>query len=406
MRRRGADLSTERPSALFLSPEPPYPLEGGGALRSASLLQYLARHFDVDLILFREPAASDPAGAVPPGLVRRTTVIQLPAHSRGSAARGLRNAGRLIRGVPPLVDRFSGFDAQIAAAVDGRRYHIGVIEHFWLAPYWQQIAPVSVLTVLDLHNIESVLHARCAKTEPGAQRVAHGLFAKSALELERHWLPRFSRILTTSEPDAAHVLERAPGARVTVYPNAVPLPQLPSVAREPVVIFSGNLEYHPNISAVRFFREEVWPRLRERWPALIWRLVGKNPEAVVRWTSGDPRIEVRGPVPDAIAELARAQLAVAPILAGSGTRLKILEAWAAGLPVVSTRLGVEGLPAENGYNILLAESGNDFAQAISRILECRELQQKLGSEGRRLVESQFTWDKVWKILDFHRSIEG
>src|SRR5260370_33902707 len=96
------------------------------------------------------------------------------------------------------------------------------------------------------------------------------------------------------------------------------------------------MEYHPNRSAVRFFRREVWPHLRDEWPGLTWRLIGKNPEAVRQFTFGDPRIDVQGQVDDAIKELARARVAVVPLLAGSGTRLKILEAWAAGLPVVST----------------------------------------------------------------------
>ena len=121
------------------------------------------------------------------------------------------------------------------------------------------------------------------------------------------------------------------------------------------------MEYHPNQLAVRFFRREIWPRLRDRWPGLAWRLVGKNPEAVRQFTSGDPRIEVQGQVDDAIAELARARVAVVPLLAGSGTRLKILEAWAAGLPVVSTTLGAEGLPARDGEHLLLADGAAAFA---------------------------------------------
>src|SRR5207249_5012557 len=113
---------------------------------------------------------------------------------------------------------------------------------------------------------------------------------------------------------------------------------------EEAIVFSGNMEYHPNVSAVGFFRSEVWPQLRARWPGLVWRLVGKNPQAVRRFTSGDSRIQVVGPVENAIRELARARAAVVPLLTGSGTRLKILEAWAAGLPVVSTTVGAEGLP--------------------------------------------------------------
>ena len=186
---------------------------------------------------------------------------------------------------------------------------------------------------------------------------------------------------------------------MTVYPNAIPLPPSVLGKRECVIVFSGNLEYHPNISAVRFFRSEVWPLLRERWPALTWRLVGKNPGAVKAWTAGDARIEVTGPVPDAVAELARAAIAVVPILAGSGTRLKILEAWAAALPVVSTRLGAEGLQAEDGRDLLLADSGAEFAAAVSRLLECDDLRQELGQAGRRLLEQEFTWERAWEKLN-------
>src|SRR5580693_7171063 len=116
-----------RPSALLLAPETPYPLAGGGALRTASLLHYLAQAHDVDLIVFRQPGAPHPAKHMPAGLVRRMTVIDLPANSRSHAARALRNAVRLARRIPPLVDRFSGFGGQIAEAVKGRSYQIGLI---------------------------------------------------------------------------------------------------------------------------------------------------------------------------------------------------------------------------------------------------------------------------------------
>src|SRR5580658_7783955 len=105
-----------RPAALLLAPETPYPLAGGGALRTASLLHYLAQAHDVDLIVFRQPGAAHPAQNMPPGLVRRMSVIELPANGRTLAARALRNAARMARQVPPLVDRFSGFGEQIAQA--------------------------------------------------------------------------------------------------------------------------------------------------------------------------------------------------------------------------------------------------------------------------------------------------
>jgi len=390
-------------AALVLAPEAPYPLAGGGALRTASVLQYLARTHEVDLVVFREPGAPDPAGFLPRGLVRNLMVVDLPPNGRGPAARAWRNATRLARRAPPLVDRFAGFGGIIARQIESRRYDLGVVEHFWCAPYYQQLEPVCARTVLNLHNIESELHRSCAGADRGVAGFAHSLFREACLELEREWLPRYSHILTASESDAARVRAIAPGVTVSVYPNAIPATPRPACADEsaaPVVAFSGNLEYHPNLLAVRFFRREIWPALRSRWPGLVWRLIGKNPQAVKNFTSGDSRIQVTGPVDDAVRELARTQVAVVPLLSGSGTRLKILEAWAAGLPVVSTRVGAEGLPARDGDNLLLADRGPAFAAAVSRLLASPALRQSIGARGRMLVEQQFTWEAAWKMLDF------
>jgi glycosyltransferase involved in cell wall biosynthesis len=140
--------------------------------------------------------------------------------------------------------------------------------------------------------------------------------------------------------------------------------------------------------------------LRERWPELVWRLVGKNAAAVRPFTTGDPRIEVSGEVKDAVRELARAQVAVVPLLAGSGTRLKILEAWAAGTPVVSTSVGAEGLAARDGEQILLADGPAAFAEAVSRLLACKEMRDRVGKAGRLLMEKEFTWEIAWQNLEF------
>ena len=387
-------------SALVVAPETPYPLAGGGALRTASLLHHLARAYAVDLLVFRQPGAPHPAAHLPEGLVRRLFVIDLPPNGRSLAARALRNAVRVTRAVPPLVDRFSGFGGRIEDALAGRRYEIGIVEHFWCAPYHDQVAKVCGRTVLDLHNIESHLHQRCAEVEGNATAFAHHVFGRASLGPERAWLPRLSRLLAVSETDAERAAAIAPGARIVVYPNALPLAPRPPRRDQEAIIFSGNMAYHPNQLAVRFFRYEIWPRLGREWPHLAWRLVGKNPEAVRRLTSGDPRIEVEGPVEDAIAELARGRVAVVPLLAGSGTRLKILEAWAAGLPVVSTTVGAEGLPARDSEHLLLADGVPAFTAAVSRLLACSGLRESLAAAGRSLLEAEFTWEKVWKKLDF------
>jgi len=380
-------------SALFICPEAPYPLAGGGALRSASLLNGLARHYAVDMITFSEPH-------LPPGLVRRLHIMQLPRHARYALARAARNAGRLVRRVPPLMDRFAGFGEPIAAATRGQHYELAVIEHFWCAPYWAQAAAVSDTTILDLHNVESVLHARCAQTGSGTQALAHRAFQNICRNLEEEWLPRFTYLLAASEPDAVLLRTISPNSHLLVYPNSIPLAPAPPRREEDVIVFSGNLEYHPNISAVRYFRDEIWPQLRERWPGLVWRLIGKNPQAVAKIASGDPRIELSGPVDDAVLELARAKVAIVPLLAGSGTRVKIIEAWAAGVPVVSTSLGAEGLPARAGEHLLLADDAPGFRDAVSSLLASPALRDGIGRAGRYLFEREFTWETAWKSLHF------
>jgi glycosyltransferase involved in cell wall biosynthesis len=166
-----------------------------------------------------------------------------------------------------------------------------------------------------------------------------------------------------------------------------------------MVAFSGNLAYHPNISAVRFFHGEIWPLLRDRWPALTWRLIGKNPQAVEKLVNNEARIEISGPVDDAIRELAAARVVVVPLLTGSGTRFKVIEAWAAGRAVVSTSMGAEGLPARNGENLLIANDPRSFADAVSILLTSPDLRAKLGETGRTLFKSEFTWESAWQKVD-------
>ena len=382
--------------ALFLAPESPYPLNGGGALRSASLLEYLAQRYRVDVIIFRQPGERP---VFPPGIANSIETIDLPVHARHLPARVFRNSARLIRRVPPLIDRFSGFGARIGSILRGRKYELAVVEHFWCAPYHEQVAAASRRTVLDLHNIESVLHRRCALTEPWLVSAAHRRVCEACVDMERRWWPRYSQLIVASDADAAHVREVCPEARAIVYPNAIPWVALPRVEKQDILVFSGNMEYHPNAAAVRFFRGEIWPGLRERWPSLVWRLAGRNPHAVRRFTEGDPRIEVTGPMADAIAAIAPARVAVAPLLAGSGTRLKIMEAWAAGTAVVSTSLGAEGLDGCDGEHLLLADDAAKFAAAVSGLLASAESRRKLETAGRALYERSYTWDAAWARLD-------
>ena len=386
-----------RPRALMLSPELPYPLQGGGALRTASLLNYLAQHHTVDLILFRHLDSQHPTESLPPNLIDRVLVLELPRHSRNPVPRVLRNASRLVRGVPPLLDRFRGFANPISNFLNNHRYQVAVIEHFWCAPYYAVLHPSADSIILDLHNIESTLHqteAAAASSLP--ERLAHQHFARLYRNMERSWIPHFNEVLTASEADRTriqHVVQA-----VTVFPNSIPWHALPDVPEEEVIALSGNFDYHPNQTAVAWFAKHIWPTLAARHPNLKWRLIGMNPGSVRHLVSHLPGIEFTGPVPDAITELARARAVIVPLLSGSGTRLKIVEAWAAGRAVISTPLGAEGFPPEN----LIVASCENFLNALETVLTDHDVRARFAAKGRTCYEQSLTWDAAWNTLSSSR----
>jgi glycosyltransferase involved in cell wall biosynthesis len=380
----------------MLSPEPPYPLHGGGAFRIASLVHYFAQFADVDLILFSD--SGKPAN-VPDGLLRSQTVIPLPVHSKGAAARYLRNAKRALRGVPPLIDRLRGHEHKLEAALAGKHYDMGIVEHFWCAPYRDQIARVCDNTVLDLHNVESVLHERCAETSDGLVAAGQSRFARCSREMEAQLLPEFSTVLATSDADAATARRIAPASKIYIYPNALPERPVPQVQEEPVVVFSGNFEYHPNIDAVRFLAGSIWPEVRKRCPDLRLRLVGRGDQFIRHLLPSGFDIELTGPLQDAFSAIAAARIVIAPLRSGSGTRIKILEAWAAKRPVIATLLAAEGLDCQKDRDLIVANEGSEFGSAIALLNSEADRRAAIAANGRRLFEEQYTWQVAWRMLD-------
>lgn len=382
-------------SVLMLSPEPPYPLNGGGAYRVASLAHYFAQFAELDLVLFSN---SGRAAELPAGLVRSQTVIALPLHNPGIAARYFRNARRAFQGTPPLIDRLSGHAGQLAQALAGKHYDLGIVEHFWCAPYLDQISRVCDTTVLDLHNIESVLHARCARTSRGLVAAGHRRFAACYRTLEQELLPKFSMVLATSEPDAVAIQQLAIRANVAVYPNALPAVAPPKTTEQPVVAFSGNFEYHPNIDAVDFLVNSIWPEVRRKCPDLRLRLVGRGDAFIRHLLPSGFDIEVTGAIDDALSQIAAARIVVAPLRAGSGTRIKILEAWAAARPVVATSLAAEGLEYVKDRDLLIANEGPSIAGAIAGLNADPEQRARIAACGRHLFEERYTWQAAWRAL--------
>ncbi len=395
-------------SSLLLSPECPYPLQGGGPMRTGSVLHYLAQHSAVDLISFHEDGSGDCASQLTAGLCDSATSISLPRHSKTFAAKVVRNGKRLLLRRLPLVDRFSGASSrrQFREAVGDRHWDVGVIEHLWCVRYVDELRSRCRTVVLDLHNVESELHRSCSVAERLPESWAHARFCTLAQEIERNYFPKFDLILVSSEDDQERVLTLDRNANSAVVPNTIPFIEDPTrltdeVAQPDSIAFSGNLEYHPNVQALNYFRKAIWPILKQEYPSLTWRVIGKNADRIRAWARDDHDIHVTGPVENAVEELAKSKIVVVPLLAGSGTRVKIIEAWAASCAVVSTPIGAEGLPARDGENLKIAGNPAGWVKAVLELLKNRDAAVRLGRNGRATFEQHCSWPAAWMTLDQH-----
>jgi glycosyltransferase involved in cell wall biosynthesis len=165
-------------------------------------------------------------------------------------------------------------------------------------------------------------------------------------------------------------------------------------ARRARVLFVGSMDYHANVEAVLHFGKEIWPRIREREPQLVFTIVGRTPPEEIRRLAELPGVEVTGTVEDVRPFYAEALAAVIPLRVGGGSRLKILEAMAAGVPVVSTTLGAEGIEVRDGENVILADDAEAMSAALSSLNADEGLRRGLSSAGRALVFAQYDWSRL------------
>ena len=386
--------ASAKPKALMLLPEAPYPVIGGGPLRTASIVEFLAANYELHAIHFRLSGDPDPAASYPPGYLAASHTLDLPHHAKEFLPKLKRNLRRALQGVPPLVDRFSGFDAAIARILGDRRFDLIWIEHFWTAPYASVLRPHARKLVLDLHNVESQYFTSLAANSPTLHRPLLQRFSACSAALERRLYPAFDLVVTTSDRDR----RRVPAKAVAVVPNTIPWHDLPQVDKSASIVFSGNFAYQPNQQALEWFLANCWPAIRRALPICRLRLVGKEIQYAHAIAVGHGAIDFIGPVEDAVAAIASSRIAVVPLLSGSGTRLKILEAWAAGTAVISTTIGAEGLDANPGLQIKISDGSAAFSQSVVDLFDNKEGCSRLAQAARELYETSFTWQSSRKTL--------
>jgi sugar transferase (PEP-CTERM/EpsH1 system associated) len=301
----------------------------------------------------------------------------------------------------PLVQSFY-YDADAAKHVQDLTSRVPFdvihVEFPFLTPYLRAIAPHHrAKKILSMHNIESLRFEREIQLAQWGKRrlvLLGDHFFFRAWENEVLW--QYDGIVTVSDLERAWVQRHAPRAAVQIVPNGVDTvyfsPTSPVASDiNPYLVFTGAMDYPPNVDAAVWFCNEILPRLQRKLPALGFKIVGRNPTPQVLNLAKRQGVQVTGTVADIRSYVAGALAVVVPLRSGGGTRLKILEAMAMERPVISTNVGAEGLEIMPGTDILIADDAEQFVSQVERLMKSSEESRNLGMAGRRLVTKKYDW---------------
>lgn len=374
---------------LIVAPYLPHPVRHGGAVRSRLLLDALAADHEVHLAAAttsRRDWVDADALAAETGV----TVHALPAVSAPHPTLHKKLARWLLGSSELVARRWAPQAASRAAAIsDAVRPDLCVVDSTFALP-----VSIGSRQVLHLHNLESAMFARADGQSRGmTDRLTRHFEARGLRNWERSAVNKALLTITVSDHDRALVREMCPGARVETVANSVDLERLPLVdecaAKAPVrLLFLGSLDYPPNLEAVSELVMAHLPVLRAAFPGLTVRIVGKDPQDFGARFAGVPGVERIGAVDEVLPSYRDVHAVYLPIRSGGGTRIKILEAWAAGVPVLTTQVGCEGLPAVDGENLRCFATPEQGASVLGEVL--RGQGRSLREQGRRLVEAAFS----------------
>lgn len=306
----------------------------------------------------------------------------------------------LASGLPYAIKKYESraMRHEVTTRVTDRRFDVLVCD--FLAPAVNVPPGLNCASILFQHNVEAMIWKRHYEVQKSAPKKAY-LYRQwqKMRAFEAKMYPQFDCVVAVSREDR-ELMQREYGVK-TIYdvPTGVDTAFFrPSGLRERRphnLVFTGSMDWLPNEDAIRYFTEQIMPRIRQAIPGVTLTVVGRDPyPGLVELSKRDPSVLVTGRVDDVRPFMEEAAVYIVPLRIGGGTRLKIFEAMAMEKPIVSTSIGAEGLPISDGEEILLADTPESFAEAVVRLLGQESFARELGTRAAEKVRAEFGWDIV------------
>jgi sugar transferase (PEP-CTERM/EpsH1 system associated) len=385
---------------LWLKTELLHPVDKGGKIRTYHMLKELKREHHITYLTLDDGSAAPDARARAAEYCQELVCIPHCQRAKFSAGFYGELALNLVSSLPYALQKYASAQMRREIAERAGREDFDVLVCDFLTPSVNVPDDVPCAAVLFQHNVEALIWKRHyeVQTNPVKKAYLRDQWRKTR-NFERAACRRFDYVVAVSREDSELMRREYGVAAVADIPTGVDtdfFQPLGTVRREPHnLVFTGSMDWLPNEDAIRYFTEQIMPRIKLKVPNATLTVVGRNPyPSLLELSRRDPSIKTTGRVEDVRPFMERAAVYVVPLRVGGGTRLKIYEAMAMEKAVVSTSVGAEGLPVRGGVELLLADTPEDFAEAVVRLLTDEDAATRLGARAAATVRARFGWDKV------------
>lgn len=385
---------------LFLANRVPYPPFRGDKLKIYNLAKRLCGKHELHLLTFAQSEEDLTYKEELEKIFTKVTFVSLPKWRSA-----LNSAGGLFSRLPfqVLYFRSAAMRRALADVLAQDRFDAIHVQHLRMAQYLE--TNTAIPRLLDLPDAFSLYWKRKHDNSKNPFiRVFEGEEQRRVLQYEQRVLHRFEKTLVCSVEDKKYLEETHGLQNMDLLPNGVDtsvfFPAAHDYAHNRTILFTGNMDYGPNVDAVSYFTAEIFPIIRQRHPDVRFVIAGQRPVPKVLALAGDA-VSVTGFIPNLADEYNKASVVVAPLRFGAGTQNKVLEAMAMGIPVVCSNIGFAGLGIQSGEGAIMQTEPGAFAEAVCALLADASYRKEVGEKGIAVIQSCFSWDKVALQLEVH-----